>query len=186
LVILLALLTLGLSGLATADPGSEVTVSTRARLRAGAGPDHATLATLPAGARLQVIEQGEEFAQVRYQGQTGWVAKSLLGPVPPAPKTPPPATAIAAPPASAPATAPIPPSVEAPAASIPAPPPTIVVGNASAASANDTVGTENPSGDHTSWLLVLAISLAAALVGFLAGYQWRERYYRKRLYGLRI
>lgn len=190
-------LTLGHAAFAGPETSGEAVASTRARLRVGAGPEYRTLATLPAGARLQILSDGKEFVQVRYEGQTGWVAKSLLtlpaaqagATEASAPSTPAAPTAGAAstaasspesttntPVASAPGS-----SGEAQAASLPPPPPTIVVG-----SQTDNGDSSSADTSATPWLLLLLIAAAAAIAGFLVGYQWRERYYRKRLYGLRL
>lgn len=190
-------LTLGHIAFAGPETTGEAVASTRARLRVGAGPEYRTLATLPAGARLQILSDGKEFVQVRYEGQTGWVAKSLLNlpaaqagaaevSAPSTPSTPAAGAASAAPssPASTtdtPAASTPGSSGEAQAASLPPPPPTIVVG-----SPPDSGGGSPADTPATSWLLLLLIATAAAIAGFLVGYQWRERYYRKRLYGLRL
>ena len=184
LLTLLVLSACPLFASAEPEPATEAVVSTRARLRAGAGAEHPTLATLPAGTRLSIVSDGEEFAQVNYQGKSGWIAKSLLTPV---------AKANAATPAAATATASAPtaavsaPSLPTPApasndsaANFPTPPPTIVVSNAS------TTNDIPLAPADTAWWLLALVAAATGLGGFLIGYQWRERYYRKRLYGLRL
>lgn len=48
-------------------------------LRAGAGTEHAVLASLPPGERLEVLESAGDWARVRRgDGTAGWIARSYL------------------------------------------------------------------------------------------------------------
>jgi SH3 domain protein len=78
----LALLLPAAGALAPAPPAHAEDAWVRGaalNLRAGAGPEHAVLAALPPGERLEVLESRGEWARVRRSdGTAGWIARSYL------------------------------------------------------------------------------------------------------------
>jgi hypothetical protein len=151
--------------------GDGAVVEKRAILRAGPDKSSASISTIAPGTALEILGNESQFMQVQLpNGKIGWVAEQLI-------KLPSVAQeAVAAPVDNAP-----PPANEA---AINRP------GEALAAQPPAPVGTAAPSngsaGEQLPLLPTLAILLLGGLLGFAGGYAYRERYYRKRLHGLRV
>lgn len=159
---------------AWADDGA--TAVKRAILRAGPDKASTSISTIPPGTALEIIGSEPPFLQVRVpSGKIGWVADHLVKlPTATAGEATPPATQLP-PPASAPVATTSSTAEAAPPSAPPAPPP----------AAATTADTSPPLASPTPWA-PLALLLTGGLLGFAGGYAYRERYYRKRLHGLRV
>lgn len=172
--------------MAWADSGA--TATKRAILRAAPDKEAAGLSVIAPGTRLHVLGSEPPFLRVQLPGgKVGWVAERLVdvdgeearntpanAAAPAASATQPPADSVA--PTAA---------TETPAIPVP-------VGSAVAAPAEASAAAL-PGPSPTTHLLpsiplslIIVLLLAGALIGFAAGYAYRERYYRKKLHGLRV
>jgi hypothetical protein len=84
-----AVVGLGLGALVASGPVSQAqeagdwaVVREALNLRAGPNGDARVLATMPVGARVEVVGTAGEWLQVRFDGQTGYAAQAYLGSAP--------------------------------------------------------------------------------------------------------
>jgi hypothetical protein len=145
-------------------------VEKRAILRAGPDKNSASVSTIAPGTSLEVLATEAQFVQVQLaNGKIGWVSEQLVK-LPSVVKE-----AAAAPAEAAPA-----PAVTDTASSNP---------GAAAVAPSAPAGNADASGSQanlTALWPTLATLLLGGLLGFAGGYAYRERYYRKRLHGLRV
>lgn len=151
--------------------GDGAIVEKRAILRAGPDKNSASVSTIAPGTSLEVLATEAQFVQVQLaNGKIGWVSEQLV-------KLPSVVKEAAAAPAEA---------VPAPTASetaVSRPSEAVAVPAAAGNTAAATTG--SPANAAVPWPL-LATLLLGGLLGFAGGYAYRERYYRKRLHGLRV
>lgn len=173
--------------MAWADSGA--TATKRAILRAAPDKEAAGLSVIAPGTRLHVLGSEPPFLRVQLPGgKVGWVAERLVDVDGEEARNTPanaaaPVASTTQPPADT--TTPTATSTEAPAIPVP-------VGSAVAAPAEASAAALPGPSPATHLLptvplwLIIVLLLAGALIGFAAGYAYRERYYRKKLHGLRV
>lgn len=152
--------------------GDGAIVEKRAILRAGPDKNSASVSTIAPGTTLEILATEAQFVQVQLaNGKIGWVSEQLV-------KLPSVVKEATAAPAE---TAPAPTASEAAVSR-----PEAAVATPAAPSGNEpTASTGGPVNTTAQWQLVATL-LLGGLLGFAGGYAYRERYYRKRLHGLRV
>ncbi len=73
------LFTIGFAGMASAQSAYTVKSSGGANLRQGPATGKEVLTTMPAGAKVKVVEKtNEDWYKVEYNGKSGYVSSSLI------------------------------------------------------------------------------------------------------------
>lgn len=150
--------------------GDTAVAEKRAILRAGPDKSSASISTIAPGTTLEILGNEAKFMQVQLpNGKIGWVSEHLIKQSPVAKDATPPVEPAPLPAATEVATS-------RPGEAVAATPPTSNTETASSSNLADVI----------AFLPTLATLLVGGLVGFAGGYAYRERYYRKRLHGLRV
>src|SRR5919107_4057913 len=76
---LIFLLLFGLQQVVHAQSGYKIKNSNGANIRQGPGKEKAVITTIPAGAKVKVVEKsGNDWYKVEYNGKTGYVSSTLI------------------------------------------------------------------------------------------------------------